>query len=253
MSTVKTLTVPVIGMTCANCVAAVERNAKKVTTVTDAAVNFASERLTVNYDPAISKPQEVLTDVIARVERAGYSVPTESVELPLLEMTCANCANTIQRRLNKVEGVISAEVNYATERAAVQFVPGATSYSELVAAVRQAGYDVVESASTGETQDAEAAAREAEVRHQWTRLIVGVIFALPLFLLSMARDFNLVGAWRMNPGSTGSFWCWPHRCNFMSAGITMWVPTKACAMAAPTWMCWWRWGRLWPTSIASLC
>ncbi len=195
MTEMKQLTVPVIGMTCANCVAAVERNAKKVTTVSNAAVNFASEKLTINYDPAVSKPQEVLTDVIARVEKAGYSIPTENAEIALLGMTCANCANTIQRRLNKVEGVIKAEVNYASEKATVSYVPGVASYSDLVAAVRQAGYDVVEAAAGAEPADAEAAARAAEVRHQWTRLIVGVVFALPLFVLSMSRDFGLVGDW----------------------------------------------------------
>ncbi|MCE7983603.1 MAG: Cu(2+)-exporting ATPase [Caldilinea sp. CFX5] len=199
MAEMKTLTVPVLGMTCANCVAAVERNAKKVNTVANAAVNFASERLSIEYDPAVSSPKEVLTDVIARVGRAGYSVPTETVELPLLGMTCANCANTIQRRLNKVEGVLNAEVNYANERATVEFVPGVTSYSDLVAAVRKAGYDVVETAATAETEDAEAAARAAELRHQQIRLLVGVLFSLPLFLLSMARDFNLVGAWAHEP------------------------------------------------------
>ncbi|MEZ4859875.1 MAG: heavy metal translocating P-type ATPase [Caldilineaceae bacterium] len=193
--TTKQLTVPVIGMTCANCVKTVERNAKKVKTVNDAAVNFASEKLTIDYDPAISKPQEVLADVIARVEQAGYQVPTDHAEIALLGMTCTNCANTIQRRLNKVEGVISAEVNYANERASVDYVPGVATYSDLVAAVRMAGYEVVEAEAGAEPEDAEAAAREAEVRHQWRRLIVGVVFSLPLFLLSMGRDFGLVGAW----------------------------------------------------------
>ncbi|MCB9150608.1 MAG: copper-translocating P-type ATPase [Caldilineaceae bacterium] len=193
--TTKQLTVPVIGMTCANCVKAVERNAKKVEHVNDALVNFASEKLTVDYDPAVIKPQAVLADVVARVEKAGYQVPTEQTELALLGMTCANCANTIQRRLNKVEGVINAEVNYANEKASVSYVPGVTDYGELVAAVRKAGYDVVEAEAGAEPEDAEAAAREAEVRHQWRRLIVGVVFALPLFLLSMSRDFGLLGAW----------------------------------------------------------
>jgi len=197
--TTKQLTVPVIGMTCANCVKAVERNAKKVENVNDALVNFASEKLTVDYDPAVIKPQAVLTDVITRVEKAGYHVPTEQTELALLGMTCANCANTIQRRLNKVEGVIAAEVNYANEKAAVSYVPGLTDYSELVAAVRKAGYDVVEAKAGAEPEDAEAAAREAEVRHQWHRLIVGVVFSLPLFLLSMSRDFGLVGEWAQAP------------------------------------------------------
>ena len=195
MTTMKQLTVPVIGMTCANCVASVERNAKKVETVQGASVNFASEKLTIDYDPDVSKPQEILTDVVERVAKAGYQVPTASLDLPLLGMTCANCANTIQRALNKMEGVLEANVNYASEKATVSYVAGLTTRAELVAAVRKAGYDVVEADSDEAMEDAEAAARAAEVRHEWKRLIVGVIFSLPLFILSMARDFGLVGMW----------------------------------------------------------
>lgn len=195
MSTLKTLTVPVLGMTCANCVASVERNAKKVKTVGTASVNFASEKLTVEYDPATSKPKEVLAEVIERVNKAGYQVPTAMLDLPLLGMTCANCANTIQRRLNKVEGVLEANVNFASEKATVEYVAGLVTRSDLVAAVRQAGYDVVEAASDAEMEDAEATAREAEIQHEWTRLIVGLVFSLPLFVLSMLRDFGLVGMW----------------------------------------------------------
>lgn len=195
MTTIKTLTVPVIGMTCANCVASVERNAKKVKTVESASVNFASEKLTVEYDPAVSKPKDILAEVIERVDKAGYQIPTATLDLPLLGMTCANCANTIERTLNKVEGVLNASVNFASEKATVEYVAGLVTRSELAAAVRKAGYDVVEAASDAEMEDAEAAAREAEIRHEWTRLIVGVIFALPLFALSMARDFGLVGMW----------------------------------------------------------
>ncbi|MGB5060391.1 MAG: heavy metal translocating P-type ATPase, partial [Candidatus Promineifilaceae bacterium] len=117
----------------------------------------------------------------------------------LLGMTCTNCANTIERRLNKVDGVLSAEVNYANEKAVVRYAPGVTTRGDLVAAVRQAGYDVV---STGDgtgsddtLEDAEAAAREAEVKHQERRLLVGLIFSVPLFLLSMSRDFGLLGDW----------------------------------------------------------
>ena len=92
----KQLTLPVIGMTCANCVAAVERNAKKAEGVTDAAVNFAAEKVTVSYDLEKVSGAEVAADVIARIRRAGYDVPTAEVELPLLGMTCANCAGTIE-------------------------------------------------------------------------------------------------------------------------------------------------------------
>ncbi len=195
MSEQKQITLPVLGMTCANCVASVERNSKKVEGVSDAIVNFASEKVTFTYDPAVVGTKEVTAQVIEKVKRAGYEIPTAELELSLLGMTCANCAATIERTLNKVDGVLEAAVNYASEKATVRYAVGAVTRADLAAAVRKAGYDVVESTDAVELQDAEAAAREAEIRHQWTRLIVGAIFTLPLFLLSMARDFGLVGAW----------------------------------------------------------
>jgi P-type Cu+ transporter len=193
MSTSKQLTLPVLGMTCANCVAAVERSAKKVAGVQEATVNFASEKVTVAYDPAVAAPKAV----IERIERAGYKVPTADIELPLLGMTCANCAQTIERRLSKVDGVLSASVNYASEKAAVNYAVGAATPADLIAAVRKAGYDVVETAGIAETEmrDVEAEARAAELRHQWRRFTVGLIFSAPLFILSMGRDFNLIGDW----------------------------------------------------------
>ncbi|MEZ4642001.1 MAG: heavy metal translocating P-type ATPase [Chloroflexota bacterium] len=191
----KQLTLPVLGMTCANCVAAVERNSKKVEGVTAANVNYASEKVTIVYDPALVKPQELTANVIARIERAGYQVPTAELDLALLGMTCTNCAANIERALNKVDGVLDATVNYANEKASIRYATGAVTQMDLVAAVRKAGYDVVETAVSDQPEDAEAAARAAEVRHQWTRLIVGAVFALPLFLFSMSRDFGLLGEW----------------------------------------------------------
>ena len=184
-----------MGMTCANCVASVERNTKKVDGITEANVNYASEKVSFTYDPTLVKPQTVTADVIARIERAGYQVPTAETELSLPGMTCANCANTIERRLNKVDGVLEATVNYANEKATVKYAVGAVTRPELVAAVRKAGYDVVETADSDEPEDAEAAARQGEIKHQQKRLIVGLIFTTPLFLLSMARDFGLLGDW----------------------------------------------------------
>jgi Cu+-exporting ATPase len=191
----KQLTFPVVGMTCANCVAAVERNAKKVEGVTDAAVNFASEKVTVTYDTAVTNPQTLSNNLIQKVQRAGYEIPTATIELPLLGMTCANCVQTIERRLNKVEGVLEASVNLANEKALVKVAPGVATRADLVTAVRKAGYDVVEATTAEEAEDAEAAARRAEYNHQKKRLIVGLIFSIPLLILSMARDFNLLGDW----------------------------------------------------------
>ncbi len=189
------LTFPVVGMTCANCVASVERSAKKVEGVTDAAVNFASEKVTVTFDTTVTTPQTLTTNLVQRIQRAGYEIPTATIELPLLGMTCANCAQTIERRLNKVEGVLDVSVNLANEKAQVTVASGVATRSDLVTAVRRAGYDVVEIAAGDEPEDAEAAARKAEYEHQKKRLIVGLLFSIPLFVLSMARDFNLLGDW----------------------------------------------------------
>ncbi len=203
------LTFPVIGMTCANCVAAVERNAKKVDGVTDAVVNYASEKVTINYDPAQADAKAVTEGTLAKIARAGYEIPTATMELPLLGMSCANCADTIERRLNKVEGVTNAQVNYASEKATVAYVAGAVSRADLVAAVRQAGYDVVEMVvGDGDAgiQDAEALARQAEINRQNRRFWIGVAFSLPLFLLSMGRDFGLLGEWAHATWVNWLFW-----------------------------------------------
>jgi P-type Cu+ transporter len=193
----KQVTLPVLGMTCANCVAAVERNAKKVAGVTGATVNFASEKVTVSYDEA-SNGGELVTAVIDRVQKAGYDIPTAEITLPILGMTCANCVANVERSLKKVDGVLEATVNYASEKALVRYAPGAVTRADLVAAVRRGGYDVVEPKAgeeTAEPQDVEAAAREAEIRHQYHRLIVGALFTIPLFVISMGRDFDLIGQW----------------------------------------------------------
>ena len=191
----KQLTLPIVGMTCANCVKSVERALNKKTPgVSEANVNFATERATVVYDDKVTKPEEM----IAAVEKAGYQVPTAKLELPITGMTCANCAKAIERALNKkTPGVVEASVNYATERASIEYLSGATDRAAMVASIERAGYGVVDMTDTladGE-EDAEKQAREAEIKTQTRMFWVGVAFGLPLFLFSMARDFGLLGMW----------------------------------------------------------
>lgn len=192
MSTQTQITMPVIGMTCANCVAAVERNTKKVDGVRDVVVNFGTEKVTVTYDPATATPEAM----IDRIEKAGYQVPTATIELAITGMTCANCVNTVERTLNKkVPGILEASVNFATEKATVTYIPGAVSRADMIAAVERAGYGVVAADSEGELVDAEKLARQREIKDQIRKLTVGIIFTLPLIILTMGRDFGLLGEW----------------------------------------------------------
>jgi len=187
----KQITLPITGMTCANCSATIERNVKKMPGIETAHVNLASEKLDVTFDPAVLSE----SDIIKKVEHVGYGVPTATLEMPITGMTCANCVGTVKRALNKVPGVLEAEVNLATERARVKFPAGVVDQADLIAAVEKAGYGVVIAADEEEPTDAEAAARAAELAHQMHRLWVGIAFTLPLFLLAMARDLEIFGHW----------------------------------------------------------
>src|SRR5450759_2685672 len=189
MTETKQLTLPITGMTCANCVAAVERGLKKQGGVQAAVVNLSSERATVTFDPSTAG----LTDLVARVERAGYGVATGEADLVIKRLSDDNDARRLEKSLVKLEGVLEANVSLATERARVKYVPTVISQAEIRQAISRSGFEAVEMG--GETEDAEAKAREHEINEQRRLLIIGLAFTLPLFLFSMARDFMLLGEW----------------------------------------------------------
>jgi Cu+-exporting ATPase len=123
-------------------------------------------------------------------------VATQRIELPVVGMSCARCAVTVERTLKKkVPGVLSASVNFGTESASVEFDPTAADLQTMADAVKKAGYELVLPTEGVEEQDAEQAARERELRRQKRYFLVGMLFTLPLFALSMGRDFSLLGGW----------------------------------------------------------
>ncbi len=182
----KQLTLPITGMTCANCVATVERNLKKLDGVNTAVVNLSSERATVEFDST----KLGLDEVIARVQRAGYGVATGEADLVIKRLADNNDARRLETALGKLEGVLEAQVNFTTEKARVKYVPTIVSQAEIRAAVAKAGFEALELG--GEAEDAEAKARQHEIDTQRRLLIIGLIFTVPLFLFAMARDFGLL-------------------------------------------------------------
>lgn len=119
--------------------------------------------------------------------------------LPITGMTCANCAATVERALRRTEGVTGASVNYATERAMVELSPEGTTLEDLSIALERVGYGVLQ-ADPGQLDDVEAAARHRELQNQTRKFWTGVGFAGPLLVLSMARDFGVLGSWAYAPG-----------------------------------------------------
>ncbi len=186
MPETKQLTIPVTGMTCANCVATVERNLKRLDGVGSAVVNLSSERATVEFDSA----KLGLAEIIARVERAGYGIATGEADLVIKRLADDNDARRLEKTIAKLDGILEAQVTFTTEKARVKYVPTIISQSEIRRAVASAGFEAMELG--GEAEDAEALAREHEINEQRRLLIIGLIFTVPLFLLSMGKDFSLL-------------------------------------------------------------
>src|SRR5690349_8213944 len=115
----------------------------------------------------------------------AITAPTTRVELPITGVTCASCANRVERKLNKLDGV-SASVNYATETASVEYAPE-IAVEQLVAAVEAAGYGA---AVPGDEPDADAPDERDPAAALRLRLIVCALLAVPVLALSMISSLQ---------------------------------------------------------------
>ncbi len=179
------VTLPISGMTCASCVMHVENGLKGVNGVELATVNLANERATVQFDPDKTN----IDQMVAAVRDVGYDVVVDKITLPIGGMTCASCVMHVENGLRSVPGVLNVSVNLATERATVEMVPGAVTFGDLKHAVEDVGYEVLDlGGKEEELVDRERELRAQEMQRERRDLIVGIIFTLPLFVLSMTHD-----------------------------------------------------------------
>ena len=172
-----TLSLQIEGMTCASCVVRVERALAAVPGVTSASVNLATERAEV-----LSAAPPNRAALIAAVDRVGYNVPAQTIDIAIEGMTCASCVARVERALTAVPGVASASINLATERATVT---GTADAALLQKAVEGAGYAarLVQASAAG---DAEGLARkEAEEALLRRDLMIAAALSLPVFALEM--------------------------------------------------------------------
>ena len=170
------------GMTCAACAKAVERISKKLDGVIEANVNFATEKLNINYDETkISIP-----DIQLAIEKGGYKalIESSSKTLKIEGMTCAACAKSVERVTKKLDGVIESNVNYATEKLNISYEPSKVRVSDIKKAVEKAGYKALEEETT---VDADKERKEKEIKLLWNKFIVSLIFTIPLLVISMGH------------------------------------------------------------------
>ncbi|MDR1638815.1 MAG: heavy metal translocating P-type ATPase [Clostridiales bacterium] len=176
------------GMTCAACAQRIEKTVNKLPGVAKASVNLATEKLFVEYEPDTL----ALADIQAAVSKIGYEALEKAsgngITIPVGGMTCAACAQRVEKALKQVEGVSSASVNFATEKATVVYDPQIVRVAELKAAIVKAGYKAIEARDADEDRER----KQKEIKTLWTKFIVAVIFSFPLLYIAMAPMIKFV-------------------------------------------------------------
>ncbi|RIV28764.1 Cu(2+)-exporting ATPase [Alicyclobacillaceae bacterium I2511] len=167
------VTLPVEGMTCAACSARIEKNVAKLPGVESIHVNLASERARVVLDE-----QTTWQDVVQKIEKTGYKVPTSRGEFNITGMTCAACVARIEKVVGRLPGVSSIQVNLGTEKAGVEFVPGVADVQAIIAAVEKAGYGASQASQSQAEQ--ERAKKQQAYRRDVLKWVASAILTLPL-------------------------------------------------------------------------
>ncbi|OQB25273.1 MAG: Copper-exporting P-type ATPase A [Firmicutes bacterium ADurb.Bin182] len=177
-------TLKISGMTCAACAQRIEKAVGKIDGVASASVNFATEKLSVEFDD-----QKVSKDRFREtIEKIGYGIQEETVKrnvtIPIGGMTCAACAQRIEKALGKTEGVSRVSVNFATEKATVEYDPQRTKLSALKSTIEKAGYKALEIEKKAAV-DEDKIRKQKEIKTLWTKFIVSAVFGIPLLYLAM--------------------------------------------------------------------
>ncbi|HLR02288.1 MAG TPA: heavy metal translocating P-type ATPase [Virgibacillus sp.] len=172
------------GMTCASCVQTVEKATKKLPGVQESSVNLATEKLNISFDENILSEQ----DIQAAVDKAGYKMSTDVEEktFAVKGMTCASCVQTVEKATRKLDGVMSSNVNLATEKMTVNFDPAVVSVPDITQAVSHAGYEAHEDTAEDTTDK-----KSDKIKSMWTRFWSSAVFTIPLFYISMGPMVGL--------------------------------------------------------------
>ena len=177
------------GMTCASCAQTVEKVVSKLPEVEEATVNLATEKLTVQ-----TKQGELNeADIISAVEKAGYKVamPMEHIQYSIEGMTCASCVQTVEKVVNKLDGVSKAVVNLGTEKMTVDFDSHQVSSTDIMTAVEDAGYKALESLSQENQADLDKEKKEKHIKKMWARFWQSAVFTVPLLYIAMGEMVGL--------------------------------------------------------------
>ena len=178
---------PVVGMTCASCAARIERVLRKQSGVTEASVNFASSKAAVVFDSSAADAESIAQTI----ERAGFQVPAETHRLQIGGMTCATCAGRIEKVLTRQPGVLSAQVNLASEVATIASRPGVISIDALIAAVEKAGFTAQLVRSSAAEREERARKLSQTSNRELGILLISALLTAPLVAPMVLMAFGI--------------------------------------------------------------
>ncbi|MDO8681966.1 MAG: heavy metal translocating P-type ATPase [Armatimonadota bacterium] len=203
---VKILELPITGISCSACAAKIEKGVAKLTGIEEANVNCATNVLTVKYDPAAASPKELLRTITD----LGYGAGAERMTIPVNGMQCASCVRKVESALEALDGVVTAEANYASGKVFVNYIEGRIKPSDLKRVIESLGYSVPQVPET------EVTVKETPHSPWCVRLIISAILTAPILLGSMHDMFHLTLGPLANPyvlwalATPVQFWCgWP--------------------------------------------
>ena len=181
-------TLSIEGMSCASCVGRVEKTLSALPGVSDVSVNLASEQARLSVDSS-----DRLQDAAQALDKLGYPARTARITLNIASMSCASCVGRVDKALADVPGVVSVTVNLAAETAVVEYLEGAVTPAELMAATSAIGYPAEIAEANASQSRVERKAEEADALRR--NVLLAAALTLPVFVLEMGS--HLIPAFHM--------------------------------------------------------
>jgi len=189
MSEANKISLPITGMDCANCATAVERSIKKIEGIDQVSVNLASERASFEH----SHEKDAISEVIQKIKSAGYDVAVGEARIVVEGLDDEQGSAVLEKSILSLAGITKVNINWVTGNIKASYIPTLLSQRDIRDKIQEAGFKA--QILGDQNSDMEEMIRQQEIRNQRKDLIIGLLLTIPLFILSMARDFSLLGTW----------------------------------------------------------
>lgn len=178
---------PITGMSCVSCTAGIQKSLSGLRGVNRAYVNFAAEKASIFYDKSLVS----VNDFINTIKDQGYNVSTSRAILSVKGMTCASCVAAVQKALGSLSGVVSASVNFATEKVTIDYFPSQVSIRDFRNVINNAGYGLIEADKDEDIVEKEQRERQTAYLALKRKVITGAFLTVPIFVLMQWNNTGL--------------------------------------------------------------